>query len=107
MMHAAKEASFLCTLLSKIDKPLSGLIVLYSNNQSAIVLTKSGQFHACTKHIDIRYHYVREAVEGESVELTYCPTEFNAADQFTKALRPDSILSLSRMIGVHPLKGEC
>ena len=39
-----------------------------------------------TKHIDVNYHFVRERVEDETVELYYCPTEFMEADLLTKAL---------------------
>ena len=41
-----------------------------------------------TKHFDVKYHFVRERVENETVELElhYCPTEFKEADLLTKAL---------------------
>ena len=52
--HAAKELMWFRRLLSEIFQPLKVPIKLYSDNQSAIALAHSdGQFHACTKHIDI------------------------------------------------------
>ena len=43
-------------------------------------------FHARTKHIDIRYHYIRELVADKTLVLEYCPTTEMAADLMTKAL---------------------
>ena len=46
---------------------------------------KDNKFHARTKHIDLRHHFIREAVE-EKIKVTYIPTEENVADIFMKAL---------------------
>jgi len=60
--------------------------VLYSNNQSAIILTRDAQFHARSKHFDVQNHFVREKVESGVVDIIYVPTNDNIADVFTKAL---------------------
>ena len=39
-----------------------------------------------TKHIDVKYHFIRERVEGETIEFQYCPTEFMEADLLSKTL---------------------
>jgi hypothetical protein len=57
--HAAKEAIWLRTFISEIFSPLDGPTTLYSDNQSAIALAKDNQYHARTKHIDIRFHFIR------------------------------------------------
>jgi hypothetical protein len=57
-MHAAKEVLWLCSFLGKLLGPVKGPTTLYCDNQSAIALTKNNQFHACTKHIDIHYHFI-------------------------------------------------
>ena len=59
--HAAKEAMYLRTLVEEIcgfDKP----VTLNCDNQGAIALSKDNKFHTRTKHIDIRCHFIREAV---------------------------------------------
>ena len=61
-------------------------ITVFEDNQSCISLAKNPTFHARTKHIDIRHHFVREAVENELIELVYCPTEEMIADILTKPL---------------------
>ena len=49
-------------------------------------MVKNPEFHKRTKHIDIKYHYIREVVENGNLKLEYVPTEQQSADIFTKAL---------------------
>ena len=60
--------------------------ILYRDSKSAIALTKDGHYHARTKHIDIRYHFIRYIIEAETIKLIYCPTDEMTADTLTKAL---------------------
>ncbi|KAF1325884.1 hypothetical protein FI667_g8977, partial [Globisporangium splendens] len=55
-------------------------------NQGSIALAKNPEFHKRTKHIDIRYHFVREKVEDGQVVLEYCPTQEMLADIMTKPI---------------------
>ena len=58
--HTAKELIWFRQLIAEIFRPLLNLTVLHLDNQSAIALANSeGQFHARTKHIDIRYHFIK------------------------------------------------
>ena len=84
--YAAKEALWLRRIINEIFQPLTKPITLYSDSQSAIALTKDGSYHARTKHIDIRYHFIRFVVQDKSISLFYCPTENMTADILTKAL---------------------
>ncbi|THH13391.1 hypothetical protein EW146_g6815 [Bondarzewia mesenterica] len=88
MMHAAKEAFWLDTLFRDIfGSPLTSPIPLNCDNQSAIALARDNAFHARTKHIDICYHFIREAVNAERITLPYCPTDDMAADIFYEMSR--------------------
>ena len=58
LTHAAKEAIWFRNLLSELFGPIVEPILINSDNQSAIALAKDDQFHACTKHINIRYHFI-------------------------------------------------
>ena len=83
--HAAKEAIWLKNFIDELykhDDPLT----LYSDSQSAIALARNEQFHARTKHIDIRYHFIRYTIEAGKIVIDYCPTDDMVADTFTKAL---------------------
>ena len=84
--HAAKEGTWLRNFIGEIFAPIEGPTTLHSDNQSAIALAKSGNYHARTKHIDIRYHYIRFVIENGSLKLIYCPTDDMTADTLTKAL---------------------
>ena len=59
MMHATKEALWIRMFLGEILCPLTKLMLLYCDNHLAITIAKNDQYHACTKHIGIWYHYVR------------------------------------------------
>ena len=84
--HAAKEALWLRVLLSQLFELDLNTTTLFSDNKSAIELTKDHQYHARTKHIDIRFHFIRYIVENGSIRLVYCPTDDMTADMLTKAL---------------------
>jgi len=84
--HAAKEGIWLRRLVKEVFHPLAHPTPLHSDSQSAIALTKDGSYHARTKHIDIRYHFIRFVVDNGSLRLLYCPTEDMVADTLTKAL---------------------
>ena len=62
------------------------LIPLYCNNQGAIILSKDATFHLHTKHIDTRFHFVRETVNSNILSISYCSTDNMIADIFTKSL---------------------
>jgi len=56
------------------------------DNQGAIVLAKDNKYHSCTKHINLRYHSIREAVKNGKILVTYIPMDENLSNIFTKAL---------------------
>ena len=59
---------------------------IYYNNQACIALAKDLVAHSRTKHIDVRYHYIRELVVGGKTIMDYCPIADITADIFTKPL---------------------
>ena len=71
---AAQEATWLRRLLTDIKAPPVRSIVIKEDNQSANAIAKNSVSHARTKHIDVKIHFVREALSNGSIELTYCPT---------------------------------
>ena len=83
--------------------------MILEDNQSAISMSKNPQFHGRTKHIEIKYHFIREQVKKGSIELKYCPTEEMIADMLTKGLPRDKFVKLHRMAGVQivPEQSAC
>ena len=61
-----------------------GKTVIRIDNQGAINLARNPIHHQRSKHIDIKYHFIRLEVKEERVSLEYIPTEENIADIFTK-----------------------
>jgi hypothetical protein len=84
--HAAREALWLQMFLAEINNVLPKTMVLMSDNTGAMDMAKDPKFHSRSKHIDIRYHFIREAVADEKIQLEYIPGEDNPADIFTKPL---------------------
>ncbi|GKE85248.1 hypothetical protein Tco_1558990 [Tanacetum coccineum] len=61
-------------------------ILMYCDSKSAISISCNPIEHSKTKHIDIRYHFIKEHVEKGTMELYFVRTEYQLADLFTKAL---------------------
>ncbi|THG94569.1 hypothetical protein EW026_g6932 [Hermanssonia centrifuga] len=103
--HAEKEAIWLHHLLDEVfPKRFKLPITVYSDNQGAIALSKDDRFHTRTKHIDIRFHFVRQYVEDGTLSITYLPTDRMLADALTKALAGPQITKLAGAIGLQTYK---
>jgi len=90
--EASKEAIWITRLFHDIlpnqGQPSSSeeACLIYGDNQGAIALIENPQFHQRTKHIDIRYHFIRHAYQKNLIRLQYIPTSLMTADIFTKPL---------------------
>nr|GEY01631.1 integrase, catalytic region, zinc finger, CCHC-type, peptidase aspartic, catalytic [Tanacetum cinerariifolium] len=71
-------------------------ILLYCDSQSAIAISCNPVQHSHTKHIHTRYHFIKEQVENDIIELYFVRTEYQLADMFTKALPEDRFQYLVR-----------
>ena len=60
--------------------------VLFCDNQSAIHLSKNSSFHSRSKHIDVRYHWILDALDSKLMELEKIHTDDNGSDMLTKVL---------------------
>ena len=81
----------------------TGPLNINCDNQGAIALAKDNKFHARTKHIDIRYHFIREAVEDGKILVKYIPTDDNTADIFTKPLAKQKFRHFVELLGLRPI----
>ena len=82
---AAKEGLWLRRLLREIKfNPLTTPIMV--DNQSTIALAKHSMLKPRTKHIAMRYHWIREVLADKQFKLCYISTETNLADLLTKVL---------------------
>ena len=85
---------------SELRNGLSQATIVYEDNQSAIAMAQSTQFHGRAKHIDIRYRFVREQVIAGTIELKYCRSDLMVADMLTKGLPCPSFEKLRTIAGI-------
>eukprot|EP00253_Pinus_taeda_P005058 PITA_05058 len=81
--HACKEAIWLKGLFGEFGR-LQDNIKLFCDSQSAIHLAKNPVYHSKSKHIPIKYHFVRHVITERGVSLEKVHTKENYADMFTK-----------------------
>ncbi|GJW95386.1 retrovirus-related pol polyprotein from transposon TNT 1-94 [Tanacetum coccineum] len=81
-------------------------ISMYCDNKSAIALCCNNVQHSRSKHIDIRFHFIKEQVENGVVELYFVNTEYQLADIFTKALCRERIEFLINKLGMQSFTPE-
>ncbi|GKB71162.1 retrovirus-related pol polyprotein from transposon TNT 1-94 [Tanacetum coccineum] len=81
-------------------------IPMYCDNKSAIALCCNNVQHSRSKHIDIRFHFIKEQVENGVVELYFVNTEYQLADIFTKALCRERINFLIDKLGMRSFTPE-
>ncbi|GKE37576.1 hypothetical protein Tco_1460981 [Tanacetum coccineum] len=79
---------------------------MYCDNKSAIALCCNNVQHSRSKHIDIRYHFIKEQVENGVVELYFVRTKYQLADIFTKALCREIIEFLIDKLGMRSFTPE-
>ncbi|GJS93096.1 retrovirus-related pol polyprotein from transposon TNT 1-94 [Tanacetum coccineum] len=81
-------------------------IPLYYDNKTAIALCCNNVQHSRSKHIDIRYHFIKEQVENGVVELYFIKTEYQLADIFIKALGRERLEFLINKLGMRSMSPE-
>ncbi|KAG7553438.1 GAG-pre-integrase domain [Arabidopsis thaliana x Arabidopsis arenosa] len=102
--EAAKQAIWLQDLLSEVIGETCDKVLLRIDNKSAIALAKNPVFHGRSKHIHKRYHFIRECVENDQVELEHVPGDAQKADILTKALGRIKFKEMRELVGVHNVK---
>ena len=84
LSEAVKEALFLSSLFAELTLSPRQKVTIFADNQSAIALAHHPTFHTNSKHIDTKYHFVRDYTNKEYIEIIYIPSAQNIADIFTK-----------------------
>jgi hypothetical protein len=87
LCHAGQHLPWLCTFFEDIGHLQKGPTDLFNDNQAAIILSKDPQFRAHTKHIQRKYHLLRDdLIANKQAAVSYVPTDDMVADIMTKAL---------------------
>jgi len=97
--EACKELIWLKGLYAELCG-VNSCINLYCDNQSAIYLTKDQMFHERTKHINIKYHFVRDVIEEGELKVCKISTHDNPADMLTKPVPVAKFELCSSLVGL-------
>ena len=94
-----QEAIWIRRLLQCIGEK-DNTVTVFEDNQGAIKMAQNPVMHSRTKHIDIRYHFIRETIVDGTVTLRYCPTKDMRADCLTKSLSKGRFEMLRKNLGL-------
>ena len=110
LSDCGKQAAWMRNILGELKLPVP-TIPIYADNQGSIFTGNNPVTEKRTKHIDIKYHYVRELIEDNKIEVFYIPTDANIADMLTKNLGPQAFAKHRQTLGLeffqeHPAKDQ-
>ena len=97
--EACKESVWLKGLFDELCG-VDSCIDLYCDSQSAICLTKDQIFHERTKHIDVKYHYVRDVISQGKLKICKISTHDNPTDMMTKPAPVAKFELCSSLVGL-------
>ncbi|KAJ0532731.1 putative RNA-directed DNA polymerase [Helianthus annuus] len=103
---AACQGLWLRNLVSDLVGTEAQKVKLFVDNESAIALMKNPVFHGRSKHIDTKYHFIRECVEREQIEVEHISGDLQKADILTKALPRVKFEEMKQLMGVEDQKKE-
>ena len=83
---AVREAVWLHKILTDLFDHDMDPTTIHCDNQSCVKLSKNLVFHDRSKHIEIKYHYIRDMVQRKTIHVQYLPTHEQIANIFTKPL---------------------
>jgi hypothetical protein len=98
-VSCANEVVWEKTLLKELGFE-QGVVTIWEDNQACVALVKNPEDHKRTKHIQVKYHVVREYVENGEVEFKYCSTKDQLGDMFTKGLTGVSLRRNLKQLGL-------
>ena len=94
------QAVWMRRILEDLHQSQSSATELFCDNKASILMAKNPVFHGRTKHIEIKHHFIREAIANGIIELKHGSTIDQVADGFTKALSIEKVFSFRNLLGV-------
>ena len=101
--EATAQAIWLRFVLDDFGEMQAEATTLLCDNMSAISMAKNPVFHQRTRHINRKYHFIREALQEGVINMKFYRSEEQLADIFTKALPKDRFKQLRSNLGVKPV----
>ena len=102
LCEAAQETTWLRNLLHDIGLQQEQPTTVFEDNQGALALAHNPRDHPRTKHMDVKYHFIRDTIERKRMSVVYCRTNQMVADTFTKGLAKPAFEKLRGAMGVEP-----
>ncbi|KAM1612371.1 hypothetical protein ACFX13_001090 [Malus domestica] len=102
---SACQVVWLRRIMESLNQEQYGPTLVYCDNVSAIKLSKNPVLHGRSKHIDIRFHFLRDLVKDGVLELAQCSSQEQVADVLTKPLKVDTFLKMRELMGVCKFPG--
>ena len=103
---AACQAVWLHRLLGELTDEEAHLPALMVDNQPTITLAKNPVLHDQSKHIDIKFHFLRDCIDGGQIVIEFVKTGRQLADILTKSLGRLRFMELRKMIGMDEVKAS-
>ena len=104
--EAACEGVWLRKLFNDLGRKQGGPTTIYCDNMSTISLTKNPVFHARSKHIELRHHFIPDLVQQEEIQLEFISTNEQPADMLKKPITTEKFLKFRNMLGLTVLEGN-
>lgn len=96
----ACQAIWLRRIMEQLGHKQPSATIIYCDNSSTIKLSRNPVMHGRSKHIDVRFHFLRDLTRDEVVKLEYCQTQEQLADLMTKPLKLDAFERMRTLMGI-------
>ena len=100
MCEALKETLWIKQLLYELNQQVE-TTTTYCDNQAAISLVKEPKGHQRSKHIEIKYHFIRNALDDNAIKIEYIKSEDNVADILTKVTTKNKFVDQRQRLGIY------
>lgn len=100
LAEAGRDVIWLKQLMTDLHENLENPVKIRIDSQSCQKMVENGGFSPRTRHINVRYHYVKDMVKNQEIKLEYCETKQNIADMFTKPLPGSHLEELRKRAGL-------
>ena len=99
LFHACSEALFLRQLIGEMHNTKPQTVQIFGDNIGSIKLADHQAYHKKSRHINIKFHFIRNYVANKSIKITYIPSKMNMADMCTKPVKSPNIKNFESIRG--------
>ena len=99
LFHATSQALFLRQLFAEIQNTTPQTVQIFGDNMGSIKLAQHQAYHKKSRHINIKFHFIRKYVENKDIKITYIPSKLNMADMCTKPIKSPNIRNFESIRG--------